>query len=159
MRIKAITTPFAAAILAASSQSFAADPAPVRAGARVRLPPPEAQATTVRSTAEICLTADKARERRSPATAGLQAQCDAGLNADRRAQMLMDASRISQPAAGQVARDVPPPAQPSRGPREDRQARAAGDMVKAGDCQGAQDYALSIGNFVLAQQIKDYCAK
>lgn len=159
MRMKLITPSLAAAILAVSSQAFAADPAPVRAVGRVRLPPPETQPTPVKSTAEICLTADKARERRSPATAGLQAQCDARLNADRRTQMLMDASRISQPAAGQAARNVPPPAQPSRGPREDRQAKAAGDMVKAGDCQGAQDYALSIGNFVLAQQIKDYCSK
>lgn len=38
------------------------------------------------------------------------------------------------------------------------QSLEAARMVTAGDCRGAQEYALSVGNFVLAQQIKDYCA-
>ncbi|MCL6729959.1 hypothetical protein [Sphingomonas hankyongi] len=39
------------------------------------------------------------------------------------------------------------------------QSLEAAKLVTAGDCAGAQQYALSVGNFVLAQQVKDYCAK
>lgn len=37
--------------------------------------------------------------------------------------------------------------------------RAAANMIKSGDCAGAEQYALSVGNIALASQVKDYCAK
>lgn len=37
--------------------------------------------------------------------------------------------------------------------------RKASEMVMAGDCAGAEAYALSIGNLVLATQVKDFCQK
>lgn len=39
------------------------------------------------------------------------------------------------------------------------QSLEAAKIVSAGDCAGGQQYALSVGNFTLAQQIKDYCGK
>ena len=46
---------------------------------------------------------------------------------------------------------------------EQAQARAlgvrAGQMVAAGNCAGAQKLALDAGDFVLANEIKGYCAK
>lgn len=39
------------------------------------------------------------------------------------------------------------------------QSLEAAMMVTAGNCEGAQHYALSVGNFVLAKQVKDYCGK
>jgi hypothetical protein len=50
---------------------------------------------------------------------------------------------------------------------EETQARAAaqaqsdhaGVMIAGGDCVGAQQYALSVGNIVLAKEVKDFCAK
>lgn len=38
------------------------------------------------------------------------------------------------------------------------QSIEAGKLVAAGDCESAQRYALQEGNFILAQQVKDYCA-
>lgn len=45
------------------------------------------------------------------------------------------------------------------GPLHEAQAEEAGKMVAAGDCAGAETYALKQGNFALAQQVKDYCSK
>ena len=39
------------------------------------------------------------------------------------------------------------------------QSLEAGKLVAAGDCDGAQRFALAVGNFSLAQQVKNYCAK
>lgn len=39
------------------------------------------------------------------------------------------------------------------------QSLEAAKIVSAGDCAGGQQYALSVGNFTLAQQIRDYCGK
>ena len=33
----------------------------------------------------------------------------------------------------------------------------ASKMIQNGDCDGAKAYALSVGNLVLAKQVKDYC--
>ena len=43
--------------------------------------------------------------------------------------------------------------------RHKRQSFEAAKMVSADDCAGAQSYALSVGNLVLAKQVKDYCSK
>jgi hypothetical protein len=32
-------------------------------------------------------------------------------------------------------------------------------MIGAGDCAGAEKYALKVGNLALAQQVRDYCHK
>lgn len=37
------------------------------------------------------------------------------------------------------------------------QSWEAAKMVSAGDCPGAESYALSVGNLVLAKEVKDYC--
>lgn len=37
------------------------------------------------------------------------------------------------------------------------QSWEAAKMVSAQDCRGAEAYALSVGNLVLAKQVKDYC--
>lgn len=191
MCMRAITSSFVAAIVAASFQVSAAQAAPVRALPRVRLPATESEPSRVRSAAEICLTAARARERNSPAGPGLQAQCEARVNAEREAEALrQNAPRQPQPDAGQNLPDAYPRERRQRAVREpaqfqtataeaaaaEAQARAAdaarqaeelrkvqsleaGNMVKSGNCEGAQQYALSVGNFALAQQIKDYCAK
>ncbi len=39
------------------------------------------------------------------------------------------------------------------------QTMEAAKMLNAGDCKGAQTYALSVGNLPLATKVKDYCAK
>lgn len=38
-----------------------------------------------------------------------------------------------------------------------QQSWEAAKMVTAGDCAGAEAYAVGVANFVLAKQIKDYC--
>lgn len=37
------------------------------------------------------------------------------------------------------------------------QSWEAAKIAAAGDCAGAEAYALSVGNIVLAKQVKDYC--
>jgi hypothetical protein len=41
----------------------------------------------------------------------------------------------------------------------DNRAKEAGKMMAAGDCTGAEAYALKAGDLTLAKQVKDYCGK
>ena len=39
-----------------------------------------------------------------------------------------------------------------------QQGREAGKLVAAGNCPGAESYALSVGNLSLAKTVRDYCS-
>jgi hypothetical protein len=39
------------------------------------------------------------------------------------------------------------------------QTQRAAQMIGAGDCAGAEKFALKAGNLALAQQVRDYCQK
>lgn len=41
----------------------------------------------------------------------------------------------------------------------DQQTKHAAEMIKGGDCAGAEQFALDAANLELAKQVKDYCAK
>ena len=43
--------------------------------------------------------------------------------------------------------------------RHQAQSVEVARIVAAGDCRGAERYALEAGNLVLAKQVKDYCTK
>lgn len=67
------------------------------------------------------------------------------------------AARAQQEAAEQQAANEAAAAQTAQLAND--QMREAANMIKSGDCAGAEQYALSVGNIALASQVKDYCAK
>lgn len=74
--------------------------------------------------------------------------------AEQRRLMDRQAQQQTQPQQQQPA--VDPVAQALE--EHKAQSWEAAKMAAAGDCAGAEAYALSVGNLVLAKQVKDYCA-
>jgi hypothetical protein len=67
------------------------------------------------------------------------------------------AARAQQQAAEQQAANEASAAQAAQVTTD--QMHEAAHMIKSGDCAGAEQYALSVGNIPLAKEVKDYCSK
>jgi hypothetical protein len=75
----------------------------------------------------------------------LAMQAQQAAEAERRATMAMKVEQAAEQRAQEAAQLA------------ETQRLEAARLVAAGDCAGAQQYALAQGNFELAQQVKDYC--
>jgi hypothetical protein len=60
-----------------------------------------------------------------------------------------DAARAQETVAATVAAEIE---------LQKLQGREAAKLVAAGNCAGAESYALSVGNISLAKTVRDYCA-
>lgn len=75
-----------------------------------------------------------------------------------RAQIEAQRAARAQQQAAEEAQTIAEAEQRGRALAE-QQRQTASQMIATGNCNGAEQYALSVSNLDLAKQVKDYCAK